>query len=51
LAAWLGDAQQMQETTLTGGSVTDANAAAKVTLQPMQIRTFIVTVKLKKRSN
>ena len=51
LAAWLGDAQQMQETTLTGGSVTDANAAAEVRLQPMQIRTFLVTVKLKKRSN
>jgi hypothetical protein len=50
-AAWLGDAQQIQETTLTGGVVTDPNAAAQVTLEPMQMRTFLVTIKLKQRSN
>ena len=51
LQAWLGDAQQITETTLTGGAVTDPNAAAQVTLEPMQLRTFLVTVKLKKRPN
>ena len=48
LGSWLGDALHIEETTLTGGAISDSNAAgAPVTLQPMQIRTFLVTLKLK----